>query len=214
MKTRRYKLKDIANQEAVRRITGYNFNFYSNISKESGEKYYPVSTDTTCYFTLKELNLIDLWFEEIEEEFKEGDYVVLMTNIHNKKLEKYSYGLGLAVAKVYQIATIESSIYSFKQWLHVNNNNVGGISANQFRYATKAEIEDYKKRHSMPVIDEYNPKIGTELISYGCIYVPKDALKQILNCANIEEITVNADGDLITIGMEELNQMKEFLNNN
>lgn len=205
----KYKLKDIEKQEAVRKLTGYDFDFFNNKSTSPTEHaYYPVETGTTCYDILNSLGLIDLWFEEVP--FKVGDYVVLTSNI-NDQLTYYSNDADVPVGKPLKVSRIESTEKNFGYWVVVEGTSLG-ISKNQFRRATEKEIHDYKSGRNLPTIGGYRPKNNYQDISYGCVSINRESLRQVLNAADILRMDILADGEIITITEHELKQIKDFLN--
>lgn len=203
----RYKLIDKANEEAVKRITGYDFNFFDNTSKTHGGDFYPVEKGTECYKKIVDANLLDLWFEEVP--FKVGDYVVLTSNI-NDQLTYYSNDADVPVGETLKVSRIERSEKEFKYWVEVEGAYLG-ISKNQFRRATEKEIHDYKSGKNLPTIGGYRPKNNYQDISYGCVEVDKESLRQVLSAVQIVSIDVYADGDIITISEHDLKQIKDFL---
>ena len=203
----RYKLIDKANEEAVKRITGYDFNFFDNTSKTRDGDFYPVEKGTECYKKIVDVNLLDLWFEEVP--FKAGDYVVLTSNI-NDQLTYYSNDASVPVGETLKVSRIERSEKEFKYWVEVEGTYLG-ISKNQFRRATEKEIHDYKSGRNLPTIGGYRPKNNYQDISYGCVEVDKESLRQVLSAAQIVSMDVYADGDIITISEHDLKQIKDFL---
>ena len=192
----RYKLKDIEKQEAVRKLTGYDFDFFNNRSLTTmGYHFYPVKTGTSCYNILNSLGLIDLWFEEVVEPFKVGDYVVLTAD---------SYYSG----EVLEVSNVSERGFGY----FLNGTHCYEIGQDQFRYATEKEIKEYKTKKNLPKISDYKPKIDDYYISYGCIRIEKESLRQVLNAARIVSMQVYADGDIITIDDKKLKQIKDFLN--
>lgn len=192
----KYKLKDIEKQEAVRKLTGYDFDFFNNKSSSPIEHaYYPVETGTTCYNILNSLGLIDLWFEEVKEPFKVGDYVVLTA-------DSYYSGEVLKVT--------DTSERGFGYYL--NGRHCFEIGQDQFRYATEEEIKEYKTKKNLPKIGSYKPRINDPYISYGCVHIEKESLRQVLNAANILSMDIHADSKIITITKHELCQIKDYLN--
>lgn len=191
-----YKLKDIKKQEAVRKLTGYDFDFFNNRSSSGKLECYPVETGTSCYNILNSLGLIDLWFEEVKEPFKVGDYVVLTA-------DSYYSGEVLKVT--------DTSERGFGYYL--NGRHCFEIGQDQFRYATEKEIKEYKTKKNLPKIGSYKPRINDPYISYGCVHIEKESLRQVLNAANILSMDIHADSKIITITKHELCQIKDYLNN-
>lgn len=192
----KYKLKDIEKQEAVRKLTGHNFDFFNNRSLTTmGYPFYPVKTGTSCYNILNSLGLIDLWFEEVVEPFKVGDYIVLTVD---------SYHSG----EVLEVSSISEIGFGYS----LNGVHYYEIGQDQFRYATEKEIKEYKIKKNLPKIGSYKPRIDDHYIFYGCIRIEKESLRQVLNAANILSMNIHADGEIITITKQELHQIKDFLN--
>lgn len=80
LKKKYYKLVKPEYEEAVRKITGFDFDFVNNIS--GNFPYYPVVSGkypTTAYHKLEKAGVINLWFEEVnlwtEPKFKKGDWI-------------------------------------------------------------------------------------------------------------------------------------------
>ena len=191
----KYKLKDIEKQEAVRKLTGYDFDFFNNRSSSGRLECYPVETGTSCYNILNSLGLIDLWFEEVVETFKVGDYVVLTAD---------SYYSG----EVLKVTNVSERGFGY----YLDGRYCFEIGQDQFRHATEEEIKEYKVKKGLPKIGSYKPRINDPYISYGCIHIEKESLRQVLNAANIFSMQVYADGDIITIDDKKLKQIKDFLN--
>ena len=190
----KYKLKDIKKQEAVRKLTGYNFDFFNNRSLPTQLEWYAVETGTRCYDILNSLGLIELWFEEVKEPFKVGDYVVLTA-------DAYHSGEVLKVSN--------SSERGFGYYL--NGKHCYEFDQDQFRYATKEEIKEYNAKKSLPKIGDYKPKNGHYNISYGCVIVNKESLRQVLSAAQIVSMDIYAEGGIITIDEHKLKQIRDFL---
>ena len=57
----------------------------------------------------------------------------------------------------------------------------------------------------MPRSDDYH-------LSYGCVCVEKESLRQVLNAAQIVSVNIFADGKIITVDKQKLRQIKDFLN--
>ncbi len=206
----KYKLKDIEKQEAVRKLTGYDFDFFNNRTFSGKLECYPVETGTSCYNILNSLGLIDLWFEEVVEDFKVGDYVFLVSNINDYKTH-FSNTTEIPVGFLGRVNSVEHSVHPFKKWIFIEGFSEA-ISANQFRYATVQEKQKYRIKNDLPKIGSYKPEINDHYISYGCIRIEKESLRQVLNAANILSMDIHADGEIITIIEHELYQIKDFLN--
>ena len=192
----KYKLKDIEKQEAVRKLTGYDFDFFNNKSLTTPEyHFYPVKTGTRFYNILNSLGLIDLWFEEVKEPFKVGDYVVLTTD---------SYHSG----EVLEVSSISERGFGYS----INDVHYYEIGQDQFRYATEKEIKEHKAKKNLPQIDDYMPRSGDCYLSYGCVQLNKESLRQVLNAARIVSVNIFADGKIITVDKQKLRQIKDFLN--
>lgn len=190
----KYKLKDIKKQEAVRKLTRYDFDFFNNKSL-LGYIFYPVETGTSCYNILNSLGLIDLWFEEVVEPFKVGDYVVLTTDSYDSE-------------EVLEVSNVSERGFGY----FLNDKHCYEIGQDQFRHATEKEIKEYKTKKNLPKIGSYKPRIDDHYIFYGCIRIEKESLRQVLNAANILSMNIHADGEIITITKHELHQIKDFLN--
>lgn len=215
MKKKKYKLKDERNQEAVKVITGYDFDFYNNkVSIESDDIYFPVEQGTYCYKILNDLGLIDLWFEEVKKEFNVGDYVVLTSNKSTDDNMYFSNDKKLRVGDVYKILRMEPSVYPFKKWILVTNNYGGGISQNQFIHATEEEIKKYEHKIKLPVINSYAPSITESNINYGCVELNREALKAILDSVNIVSVTIVENDDVIVVNSTEMDEIYSFLDKN
>lgn len=212
MKKKKYKLKDERNQEAVKVITGYDFDFYNNkLSIESDDIYFPVKQGTSCYKILNDLGLIDLWFEEVKKEFNVGDYVVLTSNKNTDDNMYLSNDRKLRVGDVYKIFRTEPSAYPFKKWIMVTDKYSGGISQNQFIHATEEEIKEYEHKIKLPVINSYTPSITESNINYGCVELNREALKAILDSVNIVSVTIVENDDTIVVNNTEMDKIYSFL---
>lgn len=202
--------------EEAKKILGYKFKEgcekYDEAAKKIAGTHMWSFTPGICFFkgspseySLKDAEVLDLWFEAVyEEEFKAGDYVVCVQDFKERNVGHFVNRVGILIDDK-PSTSAQSSGYKYR--VTFDKDNIGR-TVFEIRKATPQEIEKYKSEQVIKigewVVKKYegNYKIGCKIFTRQSVA----NLASLMFEQNLKKVSF----DGIETDLETLNKILEM----